>query len=169
MEEFQEEVSENLEQEITLVVEEKASIGRGSTPAIPEEVKSAIAILSAHDVPQTELAKLFGISDSSVSNFANGMDNNRVPQPNLNTEIQDEREKIERSALEKTMMTLGLIEQEDILMLGAKDKSIVAQNLSKVAANMQGKAQVNDNRVQMVIHAPQVRQDYHYQEIEVDK
>lgn len=169
MEEFREDVEQSAENEITLVVEEKASIGRGSTPAIPEEVKSAIAILSAHDVPQTELAKLFGISDSSVSNFANGMDNNRTPNKELSNEIQDEREKIERSALEKTMMTLGLIESEDILMLGAKDKSIVAQNLSKVAANMQSKAITNDNRVQMVIHAPQVRQDYHYQEIEVEK
>ena len=179
MEEFQEEVSDAVEvlldeaiethnsNEQTLVVEEKVSIGRGANGAIDDSVKQACAILSAHDVPQTEIAKLFGISDSSVSNFANGKDNNRVPDKALQTSIQSERETIERSALEKTMMTLGLIEAEDILMLGAKDKSIVAQNLSKVAANMKDKTVTNDNRIQMVIHAPAVRQDHHYQEIEV--
>jgi predicted transcriptional regulator len=173
MNEFQDSVEEqsntilDQENEVTLVVEEKPSIGRHGNN-IDDSVKQACAILSAHDVPQTEIAKLFGISDSSVSNFANGMDNNRTPVPVLQDGIQSEREKIERSALEKTMMTLGLIEAEDVLMLGAKDKSIVAQNLSKVAANMQSKQITNDNRIQMVIHAPQVRQDHHYQEIEVN-
>ena len=177
MEEFQEEVAdsveelliqENEENEVTLVVEEKASIGRGPVQAIDDSVKQACAILSAHDIPQTEIARLFGISDSSVSNFANGMDNNRAPDKELQNNIQSEREKIERSALEKTMMTLGLIEAEDVLMLGAKDKSIVASNLSKVAANMKDKTITNDNRIQMVIHSPQVRKDHHYQEIEVN-
>ena len=174
MNEFQDSVEEksndilDQENEVSLIVEEKPGIGRGNSPAIDDSVKQACAILSAHDVPQTEIAKLFGISDSSVSNFANGLDNNRTPDPRLQDGIQSEREKIERSALEKTMMTLGLIEAEDVLMLGAKDKSIVAQNLSKVAANMQSKQITNDNRIQMVIHAPQVRQDHHYQEIEVN-
>lgn len=173
MNEFQDSVEEksndilDQENEVTLVVEEKPSIGRHGNN-IDDSVKQAVALLSAHDVPQTEIAKLFGISDSSVSNFANGLDNNRTPDPRLQDGIQSEREKIERSALEKTMMTLGLIEAEDVLMLGAKDKSIVAQNLSKVAANMQSKQITNDNRIQMVIHAPQVRQDHHYQEIEVN-
>ena len=172
MNDFQEDVEQAIDSEIssstvTLTVEDKPNIGR-SGENIPDEIKSAVAILSAHDVPQTEIARLFGISDSSVSNFANGMDNNRKPDKQLTNDIQSEREEIERAALEKTMMTLGLIETEDIMMLGAKDKSIVAQNLSKVAANMQGKTQVNDNRVQMIIHAPKVRQDYHYQEIEVN-
>jgi len=172
MSEFQDDTSDAVEtildqeNEVTLIVDEKPSIGRHGG-AIDDSVKQACAILSAHDVPQTEIARIFGISDSSVSNFANGMDNNRTPVPALQTGIQSEREKIERSALEKTMMTLGLIEAEDVLMLGAKDKSIVAQNLSKVAANMQSKVEVNDNRIQMVIHAPEVRKDHHYQEIEV--
>jgi len=151
----------------TLIVEEKVSIGRRGG-AIPEEIKEQCAVLSAHDIPQKDIAQLFGISDSSVSNFANGKDNNRHQDSNLESAIQTERETIERTALEKTMMTLGLIEAEDVMMLGAKDKSIVAQNLSKVAANMQSKATTNDNRVQMIIHAPQVRADYHYQEIEVN-
>ena len=169
---FQEDVEQAIDSEIssnevTLVVEDKPNIGR-SGENIPDEIKSAVAILSAHDVPQTKIAELFGISDSSVSNFANGMDNNRKPDKQLTNDIQSEREEIERAALEKTMMTLGLIETEDIMMLGAKDKSIVAQNLSKVAANMQSKTITNDNRVQMIIHAPKVRTDYHYQEIEVN-
>lgn len=172
MNEFQGRVEDSIDlsnerESVTLVVEEKEPLGRKGGN-IPDEVKSAVAILSAHDVPHNEIARMFGISDSSVSNFANGLDNNRTPDKELETRIESEREKIERSALEKTMMTLGLIETEDVMMLGAKDKSIVAQNLSKVAANMKDKTVTNDNRVQMIIHAPQVRADYHYQEIEVN-
>ena len=66
------------------------------------------------------------------------------------------------------MMTLGLLDETDVMMLGAKDKSIVAGNLSKVAANMRDKSMnLNDNRIQMVINSPQVRENYHYPEIEV--
>jgi len=93
----------------TLIVEEKVSIGRRGG-AIPEEIKEQCAVLSAHDIPQKDIAQLFGISDSSVSNFANGKDNNRHQDSNLESAIQTERETIERTALEKTMMTLGLIE-----------------------------------------------------------
>ena len=160
-----------------LVIEEKDNIGRGATPNIPDYLKQTIAVLANQDdVSQTEIAQAFGVSNSSVSNFKNGLDNNRLPDEELKKTIDNElksaeegRAKIENEALKKTMMALGLLDETDIMCLGAKDKSVVASNLSKVAANMRDKNinNVNDNRVQMIIHSPAMRVNHHYNEIEI--
>lgn len=154
------------EPESILIVEAKPNIGR-SGPALPQYLKETIATLAQHEIKQSDIAEAFGVSDSTVSNFANGLNNSRKPDESLQKAVQTTRDEIEQEALAKTMMTLGLIEQTDIMMMGAKDKSIVASNLSKVAANLRGKDTLVDNRVQMIIHAPQVRTEHHYQEIDV--
>ena len=156
----------------TLAIAIKESIGRGNNPSIPEYLKATIAVLAnTEDVKQTEIAKEFNVAQSTVSNFANGLDNSRNPDPKLHNvvkKIDSSRQSIEDEALKKTMMTLGLLTESDVMCLGAKDKSIVANNISKVAANMRDKnVNVNDNRVQLVINSPQVRQSYHYPEVEV--
>jgi predicted transcriptional regulator len=157
----------------TLVVAQKENIGRGQgTVAIPEYVKHTIAALANEPgVKQVDVAKEFNVAESTVSNYANGLDNSREPDEAL-TAIANkgkaDRVKIEDEALKKTMMALNLLGEQDVMMLGAKDKSIVAGNLSKVAANMRDKnVNLSDNRIQMVINAPQVRETYHYPEIEV--
>jgi len=159
--------------ETSLVVEEKPNIGRGKgTVEIPDYVKATIAALASNEgVKQTDIAREFDVAESTVSNFANGLNNSREPDPELKAIVkkaESKRAEIEDEALRKTMMTLGLLDETDVMMLGAKDKSIVAGNLSKVAANMRDKSMnLNDNRIQMVINSPQVRENYHYPEIEV--
>lgn len=168
---------ENSQVDTSLVIEEKDNIGRGTTPNIPDYLKQTIAVLANQDdASQTEIAQAFGVSNSSVSNFKNGLDNNRLPDEELKKTIDNElksaekgRAEIENEALKKTMMALGLLDETDIMCLGAKDKSVVASNLSKVAANMRDKNinNVNDNRVQMIIHSPAMRVNHHYNEIEI--
>jgi predicted transcriptional regulator len=155
-----------------LEVIEKPSIGRGHNVAIPDYIKATVAALANEEgVKQTDVAEAFGLADSSVSNFANGMNNSREPDEKLkdiSTKAKADRVSIEDEALKKTMMALNLLGEQDVMMLGAKDKSIVAGNLSKVAANMRDKNIIaNDNRIQMVINSPQVREHYHYPELEV--
>jgi len=155
----------------TLIVEEKASLGRTGSN-IPDYLKQTIAALANEGTKQTDIAKEFNVANSTVSNFANGLNNSREVDPELNAinkKAEANRTTIENEALNKTMMALGLLSENDVMCLGAKDKTIVAANLSKVAANMRDKAvNVNsDNRVQMVIHSPPVRQTYHYPEVEV--
>lgn len=155
-----------------LEINAKESIGRGSNKEIPEYLKATIAAIAVSgESSQTEIAKEFNVAQSTVSNFANGLDNSRLPDDNLQNivkRVDSSRNGIENEALKKTMMTLGLLTESDVMCLGAKDKSVVASNLSKVAANMRDRnVNVNDNRVQLVINSPQVRQDYHYAEVEV--
>ena len=155
-----------------LEVVEKDSIGRGNNPNIPTYLKSAIAEL-AHvpGLKKSEIANAFGVSPASVTHASRGVQQNGMPIPEVQVAIkgiQAKREEIETAALAKTMAALGILTEDDIECLGAKDKADVAMKLSKVAENMRPKGEaMNDNRIQVVINAPQVRETAHYAEVEV--
>lgn len=155
-----------------LEVVEKDSIGRGNNTNIPTYLKSAIAELShTPGVKKTDIANAFGVSNTTVTHASRGRESNGDPIPEVQSALkgmQAKRDEIEASALAKTMAALGILTEDDIECLGAKDKADVAYKLSKVAENMRPKGEaMNDNRIQVVINAPQVRESVHYQELEV--
>jgi hypothetical protein len=151
---------------------EKESIGRGNNLNIPTYLKSAIAEL-AHTpgVKNVDIANAFGVSETTVTHTSRGLTSAHTPIPEVQSTIkgmQAKREAIEHVALAKTMAALGILTEDDIECLGAKDKADVAMKLSKVAENMRPKGEaMNDNRIQVVINAPAVRETVHYAELEV--
>lgn len=155
-----------------LEIVEKESIGRGNNPNIPVYLKSAIAELShTPGVKKNEIAHAFGVSATTVTHASNGRQQNGTLIPEVQETLkgmQAKRQEIETEALTRTMAALGILTDDDIECLGAKDKADVALKLSKVAENMRPKGEaMNDNRIQVIINAPQVRETAHYTEIEV--
>ena len=156
----------------TLAVVEKESIGRGNNPNIPTYLKSAIAELAhTSGAKKTDIANAFGVANSTVTYASRGRESNGDPIPEVQSALkgmQARRDEIEHTALAKTMAALGILTEDDIECLGAKDKADVAYKLSKVAENMRPKGEaMNDNRIQVVINAPAVREHVHYGEVEV--
>jgi hypothetical protein len=155
-----------------LEVLEKEPIGRGNNPNIPAYLKTAMAELShVPGIKKTDIANAFGVSGATVTHASRGVQQNGTPIPEVQIALkgmQAKREEIEHAALAKTMATLGILTEDDIECLGAKDKADVAMKLSKVAENMRPKGEaMNDNRIQVVINAPQIRDAVHYAEVEV--
>jgi hypothetical protein len=155
-----------------LEIVEKESIGRGNNPNIPVYLKSAIAELThVPGLKKNEIAHAFNVSPATVTHASRGRQSNGDAIPEVQmaiASISSKREEIERTALAKTMSALGILTDDDIECLGAKDKADVAMKLSKVAENMRPKGEaMMDNRIQVVINAPQVRETTHYAEVEV--
>ena len=156
----------------TLVVQAKESIGRGANTNIPDFLRTTIGLLAASgEVKQTDIAEAFHVSNSTVSQAKNGRTGDGYVIPELKRETDKTRnatrDDIEKLALSRTLATLGILTESDIECLGAKDKADVAMKLSKVADNMRPKDVTSDNRIQVVINAPPVREKVHYDVVEV--
>jgi len=159
-----------------LEVAEKATIGRGNNTNIPDFLRTTIAVLANQDGEKgTEIAKAFNVANSTVSQAKHGNTGNGDISPLARAEVDKvlagkatSRDEIEKLALARTLATLGILTESDIECLGAKDKADVAMKLSKVADNMRPKdGPTSDNRIQVVINAPPMREKVHYDVIEV--
>jgi hypothetical protein len=159
-----------------LEVNEKESIGRGNNSNIPDFLRTTIALLANQDGEKgTEIAKAFNVANSTVSQAKRGNTGNGDVSESTKLEVDSTlktkattRDDIEKLALQRTLATLGILTESDIECLGAKDKADVAMKLSKVADNMRPRdANPQDNRIQVVINAPPVREKVHYDVIEV--
>jgi hypothetical protein len=165
-------VENEVVKEASLIVVEKESIGRGANTNIPEFLRTTIGILAASgEHKQKDIAEAFNVSDSLVSQAKHGRSGDGYVIPSLKAETDKTRnatrDDIEKLALSRTLATLGILTESDIECLGAKDKADVAMKLSKVADNMRPKDVTSDNRIQVVINAPPVREKVHYDVVEV--
>jgi hypothetical protein len=163
------EIEEVEETEVTLVIEEKAPIGRGEgNTNIPDFMRKTIASLANEPgVKGKEIAHSFAVSNSVVSQAKHGRISHDNTDAELKSIVKTKQEKIQDAALEATLHALNLCSVEDIGLLGAKDKMDVAMKASKVYDNLKSKTEVNDNRVQFVIMSPPVREHVHYETIDV--
>jgi len=159
-----------------LEVNEKDSIGRGNNTNIPDFLRTTIAVLANQDGEKgKDIAAAFNVANSTVSQAKHGRTGNGDVSSEAKLAVDKElkskattRDDIEKLALSRTLATLGILTESDIECLGAKDKADVAMKLSKVADNMRPKdGPTSDNRIQVVINAPPMREKVHYDVIEV--
>ena len=113
------------------------------------------------------LAQDFGISDSSVSAYANGATSTASydkPKPAIIGQINKARQKAIKRAQNTLNSALGAITQEKLDYTDAKDLSVVAKNMSAIIKDLEPekvKEETDDDKpkVQFVIYAPQFKTD----------
>ncbi len=113
------------------------------------------------------LAQDFGISDSSVSAYANGATSTASydkPKPAIIGQINKARQKAISRAQKTLNSALSAITQEKLDYTDAKDLSVIAKNMSAIVKDLEPEKVKDENeddkpKVQFVIYAPQFKQD----------
>jgi len=121
--------------------------------------RSLGAALSRIDTAEN-VSKVIGASVSQIGNWKNGITSrvmayeDRKIRPELVDNTRKKLNEIRDVAMDKLLMTLGVIKDVDVNLLGAKDASIVAGNLSKVVEKTLPKNEETSSRPQVVMYAP---------------
>jgi len=134
----------------------KEGLGR-HRPPLPDEVRDTIAILSHGNDRQKEIAKEFGVSQAEVSYLKTGR-----ARSNVRASI----ERVQERAIERLMESLGLLTNEKIEKCNAVNISAIASNLAKVV-NQTSPGNLDGSGVNLVVYAPQVRNEKYYKSVEV--
>ena len=134
----------------------KEGLGR-HRPPLPDEVRDTIAILAHGNEGQKEIAKEFGVSQAEVSCLKTGR-----ARSNVRASI----ERVQEKAIERLMESLGLLTNEKIEKCNAVNISAIASNLAKVV-NQTSPGNLDGSGVNLVVYAPQVRDEKYYKSVEV--
>jgi len=135
------------------------SNGRGIATAISPGLQVIAGVLAKTEKVSV-VARALEINESSVRNAAHSKD------PEVSSAIERTTEKIRDLALNKLMASLGIVNDETLSQCGAKDASTVARNLAGVVEKLSPKDVMGSN-VTLVVYAPQLRNEKHYDTIEV--
>lgn len=146
--------------------------GRSNGQKNLTENERAIIGASARAFGIKNTAEAFGVSVSHTNSLAHGKvyrDGGREANKShadLKNQIEDRLSDVKDVALEKLMLSLGLIDEEKLAESSAKDLSGIAANLSKVVENSSGGGK-NNTQVNLVVYAPESRKVADYEVIEV--
>lgn len=145
----------------------------GRTPGaveVPESLKKLIGEEAAINGRQAglELAKQFGISNSSVSAYSNGATSTasyNTPEVGLKTHIDDSRMRIIRKAKLRLNKTLSEITDEKLAGAKLRDLAVTARALSGVITAMEpniGQPGSDVVQPQFVVFAPTLIKEEHF-------
>ena len=128
---------------------------------LPVETRNEIAIRARSGMEtQEEIAADYGISQQNVSAIATGKTSS---EPEVVGKALD---KIRDKALDRLLASLGFLTDDKLSGCDAKDLSQIAANVSRVVEKTTPKVD-EGSKVQVVVYAPQVRQEEKYKIIEV--
>ena len=142
-----------------IIVKEREVRGK----EIPLEIKKLAAEDALNGGNQHEIAKSYGITQPTVSAAENGMNatNTDVRKPNVDLLpfINTVKTKIVKRASSKVLKALDAITEEKIEGLSANKAAQLARDCTAIMKDMSVQESNNnqDNRVQIVIHAPRER------------
>lgn len=136
----------------------------GKKESLTEEAKIEVAARARTGERHKDLAEEFQVSRQTVMYLDHGGEGGRGFTDSKKVEAR--MDEIQDKALCKLMMSIGLLDEERLGKLGAKDLSTVAANMAKVAGNV--RPSVNDgNAVHLHLYAPELRKEQNYKTIEV--
>lgn len=116
--------------------------GNGKGP-IPTEIRAMIAT-AAHIAPIASVAKTFGVSKRSVTNFVNGRLKDPVAAEELRDRTASMLERVQETALMKTMMAMGMITEKDMRSLKGNPVKLI--NLAMGFASIHDKVTPKNER-----------------------
>jgi predicted transcriptional regulator len=122
------------------------------------------------------IARMFGISDSSVSAYAKGSTSTSSydsPSPTIKNHIIRARQRASKKAGAVLTRALGAITQEKLDYTDAKDLSVIAKNMSAIVKDLEppssDKPADENKQPQFVIFAPQFRDERSFDTIHVQE
>jgi hypothetical protein len=134
---------------------------RANVPNLTEEESTEIAIRSRLGEGYKVLSEEFDISAQQVGKIK------RAESGRVNNAIADEAlGKVKDMALDRLMSSLGLLSNDKLSGCSAKELSVIASNMGRVVEKTTPK-QVEDERINLIIYAPQLKREDSYRTIEV--
>lgn len=127
------------------------------TPQVKSQSLRTIAGILAHQAPAPQVARELGLTKNQVISAKHSS----VIAPAVKAGVDRVRE----LALDKLMLSLGLMTEEKLDNASLKDLSIVAANMSRVVEKTSPKE--SSENIKLVIYAPTLRSEKSYGEIEV--
>ena len=128
---------------------------------IPSPIKIMAGVLAKTESAK-DVADALDISKSSVYK-ASGTN----APAEVKAAVDNTTEKIRDLALDKLMGSLGIINDETLANVSAKDASSIARNLATVANQLSPRDRGDASQATLIIYAPQQRQEKHFPVIDV--
>lgn len=143
---------------------------------VPPIIREIVGIQAKLGAGQKELEKVFGISRSVIGNYADGRVNTkkeierngeRESDKELSARVEAAIGKVRDKALERIMESLNLMDGK-MESESARSLSQIGSNISRIlAATMPKTDSPVGNTFNTVIYSPEVKQEKHYDVIEV--
>ena len=153
------------------VVDDNKGRGKGNTE-IPEDVRKFIAEAGLLGASNAELSQLMDVSQSSVSAYKHGATSTSTyhdKQPVLVDHINRARKRVTKKAGRVLANSLDSLADVKFNLLKPKDVASIARNMAAIIRDMEPE-QANvteDKRVQFIMFAPTVKQESHFDAIDV--
>jgi len=175
-EEFERELNNGTTGAPVVIDKEKPGRKEGDVN-VPETLRKIIGETSATEGRQEAiaLAKMFGISDSSVSAYNNGATSTssyHKPNKGITEYIKNRKAKLTKKALFKLAGALDSITPDSLSQIKPKDAAGIAKDMSAIVKNLEpskdssiGEQQNN----QFIFYAPQFMQEHQYDVVQVQE
>lgn len=120
------------------------------------------------------LARMFGVSDSSASAYAEGATSTasyNKPNTDILSFITQRKNRISKKALLKISKAIDHITEEKLQSVKARDLAGIAKDMSVIAKNMEPEVKGNSvgNNAQIILYAPVMQKEEHYTTIELNE
>jgi predicted transcriptional regulator len=147
--------------------------GRGNQLEIPNEIRALVAEEVINGTPAKQVAKAFGVSESSVSAYkhdATSTTSYDTPNSQLADSNKQIRDVITDKARGRLMSALDAITDENISNAKVKDIASIAKDMSVIVKNMEPIVPVdNSKNTQVIIYRPRMRDEDEFDIITVNE
>lgn len=139
-------------------------------PRMPEQAKEEIKNLALSGaMTQTAIAERYGITQPAVSALKKDALEQEAERRAIDEEKRDDKlaTQIKDEAASKMLLAMGLITEEKLENLKARELSMVASNLAKVHDSFNPKAAQVGPTVNLVVYSPEVREEKSFKIVEI--
>ena len=129
-----------------------------------KETRDTAVALHQMGVPHQEIADRLGVNYQQSANYAH---NNKVGKSKLKLDPSEAMDDVRQAALNKLMCAMGLITEEKLSKLKAPALAGVASKMSAIIERTMPKEEHNENKVTLVVYAPQVKEESSFKVVEI--
>jgi predicted transcriptional regulator len=141
--------------------------GDKAIPPMVRELLGSLAVSGSE--PHTDIAKVFGVSQPTVSNSARGLIGDRFEE-DLEEKVSETKErkkdKAHELALDSLLGSLGIVSELITTEAGltATKAMRIAKDASQIISTLEGKDKNPlESNVKVVLYAPTIKQENHYE------
>lgn len=146
--------------------------GRGNVLEIPNEIRALVAEEVINGAPAKQIAKSFGISESSISAYKHDATSTTTydkPNDSLKKSNDSVRDVITDKARGRLMSALDAITDENISNAKVKDIASIAKDMSVIVKNMEPERTQNVQNTQVIIYKPRMRDEDEFDVITINE
>lgn len=131
----------------------------------PEPIRDLIGLLGENQ-SAASVARAFGVSGNTAERAVTGRVGGRPATEERAAKVHARKLEIQDTALTKLMASLNLIDEEKLADTSAKDLSVIAGNMAKINANLEGQGTLGNN-ISITVYAPAQKEEHKYKTIDV--